>query len=793
MIPILYPKGATKTDTTTTNGLGALVDCIKCEVTEERNGIYELSMQYPITGARFAEITEGALIKAKPNDKSAPQLFRIYKSSAPLKGIVTYSAEHISYDLNGLPVAKLVAENTSAEVAMRRAFVLCPISHSFTAYSDITTPNSTTISKPTTIRAALGGTAGGVLDTYGGEFEFDNYDVHLWKNRGANNGVMLRYGKNITDIKQERNIASCYTHIFPYAVKTITETAEDGTTTETETVLTLSEGVLPLINPADVGHTRALNVNFSDDFSESDTFDETTLRTKAEAHAQAAELYAPDVNITLSFVNLAQTEDYKEIAPLETVGLCDTVNVYFEKLNISAHAKVIKTVYDTLKEKYSKIEVGSVKANFARTVKNIITSVQNAEAAAAAGDALLTSRLIVESERIAAEIRRASKAEGVLSTSIEAQAGKLALIIQESEDGENSIKAAEIIAAINKDESEITLSADKINLNGAVSANGTFKITTDGNIVATGGSLGGYDISETDLTASGESDIATYKLIITADDEEYGAAIKTERKNKTKAGVYTAAITPGEILAKYTFANATYTTSIMGDSIQMFRPCTDISGGVRGLFITGEDGLAEDYTETWGGGVVYETTTQGEYFADKCAFFGLRFRLGSPYFSGIAARLGNDSGNVDDNGEPIPTTSRLTLLGSRIDCEGTSSNGSARVPIYASAFNKSSDERVKKDITDISEINKGIFDRLCPRQFKYKASDQLHFGFIAQQVAAAIEEAGGDPAAYGAISYPEDDGDHFSLCYEEFIALCVYEIQQLKAEINELKTAKNAE
>lgn len=791
MIPILYPKGATKTDTTTTNGLGALVDCIKCEVTEERNGIYELSMQYPITGARFTEIAEGALIKAKPNDKSAPQLFRIYKSSAPLKGIVTYSAEHISYDLNGLPLPSLVAENVSAEIAMRRALIASPLDHDFAAYSDITTLNSIVISKPTTQRSALGGTAGGFLDTYGGEFEFDNYDVHLWKDRGANNGVMLRYGKNITDIKQEQNIASCYTHIFPYAIKT--ETAEDGTPTGTETVLTLSEGVLPLINPADVGHTRALNVDFSGDFSDGDQFDEATLRALAEEYAATAELYAPAVNITLSFVNLAQTEDYKDIAPLEKVGLCDTVNVYFEKLNISAHAKVIKTVYDTLKEKYNKIEVGSVKANFARTVKNIITSVQNAEAAAAAGDALLTSRLIVESERITAEISRASKAEGVLSTSIEAQAGKLALIIQESEDGENSIKAAEIITAINEDESEITLSADKINLNGAVSANGTFKITTDGNIVATGGSVGGYDISETDLTASGESDIATYKLIITADDEEYGAAIKTERKYKTMAGVYTAAITPGAILAKYTFANATYTTSIMGDSIQMFRPCTDISGGVRGLFITGEDGLAEDYTETWGGGVVYETTTQGEYFADKCAFFGLRFRLGSPYFSGIVARLGNDSGNVDDNGEPIPTTRRLTLLGSRIDCEGTSSNGSARVPIYASAFNTSSDERVKKDITDISEINKGIFDRLCPRQFKYKASDQLHFGFIAQQVAAAIEEAGGDPAAYGAISYPEDDGDHFSLCYEEFIALCVYEIQQLKAEINELKTAKNAE
>lgn len=469
MIPILYPKGAAKTDTTTTNGLGALVDCIKCEVTEERNGIYELSMQYPITGARFAEITEGALIKAKPNDKSASQLFRIYKSSAPLKGIVTYSAEHISYDLNGLPVAKLVTENTSAEEAMRRAFVLCPISHSFTAYSDITTPNSMTISKPTTVRAALGGTAGGVLDTYGGEFEFDNYDVHLWKNRGANNGVMLRYGKNITDIKQERNIASCYTHIFPYAVKTITETAKDGTTTETETILTLSEGVLPLINPADVGHTRALNVNFSDDFSEGDTFDETTLREKAKAHAQAAELYAPDVNITLSFINLAQTEDYKEIAPLETVGLCDTVNVYFEKLNISAHAKVIKTVYDTLKEKYSKIEVGSVKANFANTVKSLAQSIESTAVQAQAGDAILTAKLTVESERITAEVSRASAAEGVLSAQIRTAADKIALVVEETDKG-NVVKSAAIIAAINGDTSSVTIDADKVNIKGAVTA-----------------------------------------------------------------------------------------------------------------------------------------------------------------------------------------------------------------------------------------------------------------------------------------------------------------------------------
>lgn len=692
MIPILYPKGATKTDTTTTNGLGALVDCIKCEVTEERNGIYELSMQYPITGARFAEITEGALIKAKPNDKSTPQLFRIYKSSAPLKGIVTYSAEHISYDLNGLPLPSLVAENTSAEVAMRRAFVLCPISHSFTAYSDITTPNSTTISKPTTIRAALGGTAGGVLDTYGGEFEFDNYDVHLWKNRGANNGVMLRYGKNITDIKQERNIASCYTHIFPYAVKTITETAEDGTTTETETILTLSEGVLPLINPADVGHTRALNVNFSDDFSESDTFDETTLRTKAEAHAQAAELYAPDVNITLSFINLAQTEDYKEIAPLETVGLCDTVNVYFEKLNISAHAKVIKTVYDTLKEKYSKIEVGSVKANFANTVKSLAQSIESTAAQAQVGDALLTAKLIVESERITAEVSRASAAEGVLSSQIRAtaeaitaevqraenaestlssrifaQADKIALVVEET-NGKNVVKSAAIIAAINGDTSSVTIDADKVNIKGAVTAEYIEAL--------------GITVPAANITGR-----------LTADQ------------------IDASDITAKELAATYTVSNGTKTNYFNGSGISQ------------------------------------------------------RYKIGTTqtYESVI---------------DSMQILFRSIVAGSTTTAYGD-----------ASGFKAQSDKKVKSNISKLSGKYSAFFDLLSPVCFKYKGIKNSGFytGFIAQEVEAALGAAGLHTQDFSALV--KRDGTYW-LDYNGFVALCVYEIQRLKAEINELKTEK---
>ena len=87
MIPILYAKNES---TFSHNGYGLLTDTVKATVTEERNGAYELSLQYPITGQWYDKIAEGCIIKAKANETSEPQLFRIYKSSKPLKGVVTF-------------------------------------------------------------------------------------------------------------------------------------------------------------------------------------------------------------------------------------------------------------------------------------------------------------------------------------------------------------------------------------------------------------------------------------------------------------------------------------------------------------------------------------------------------------------------------------------------------------------------------------------------------------------------------------------------------------------------------
>ncbi len=380
MKPILYAK--TENDFTH-NGIGILTECVKATVTEERNGSYELSLQYPITGQWFEQITDGCIVKAKANDKSELQLFRIYKTSKPLKGIVTYSAEHISYALNAIPCIGLDVSGATPQMAMNRAVQGAGLECPFSFLSDISTLHSTKIVEPCSIRAVLGGQEGSILDVWGGEYEFDNFVVRLHKSRGADNGVTVEYGKNMTDLNQDSTIEECYTHIMPYAVYT-----KEGD--EEDTYVFLSEKVLPIPNAENLGCERACTVDLTDEFEEDELISEDKLRTKATSYVNNMGSLSAKVNIKVSFIPLWQTEEYKNIAPLEKVSLCDTVTIRSYKLGVDAKAKVIETVYDVLKEKYESMTLGDAKSSFADTFNKQMSDVSTIRTTIKRGQAKVT-------------------------------------------------------------------------------------------------------------------------------------------------------------------------------------------------------------------------------------------------------------------------------------------------------------------------------------------------------------------------------------------------------------------
>ncbi|MCD8366295.1 MAG: hypothetical protein LUC83_10990, partial [Clostridiales bacterium] len=216
MIPCLYDVSEISY---TTNGLGKLADCISCYVTEKRNSSYELKLEYPTDGIHADELTEGNIILAKPADNKSPQPFRIYKITTPLDGILEVAARHISYQMNFITVSPVsVASGTTDQVAAAYQALLdnastgCP----FSFETDIDSSAAFSMTEPVSFRSALGGEDGSMLDTYGGEFEWDFYTVRLWKSRGSDNNVRIVYGKNLVDFKMEKSIEDMVTGVHPY-------------------------------------------------------------------------------------------------------------------------------------------------------------------------------------------------------------------------------------------------------------------------------------------------------------------------------------------------------------------------------------------------------------------------------------------------------------------------------------------------------------------------------------------------------------------------------------------------
>lgn len=350
--PILYGETETKFDH---NGFGILGDCVSCDVTEEANGMFELSMVYPMDGIHYEYISDRTIIKAKPDPYRSEQLFRVYSISRPMSGIVTVSAEHISYDLSGIPIKPFSADGAPGAMAglKNNAVVDCP----FEFWTDKNTSGRFDVKTPSSIRSRLGGVSGSILDVYGGEYEFDNYTVKLHSNRGMNRGVSIRYGKNLTDIKQEQNCASVATGVYPYWAGDV-----DGSTV----VVELPEKVVHAAGTYNFAKIRTLDL--SSDFQEQPTVDQ--LREKAEAYVKNNNIGIPKVSLTVSFAQLEQYDEYKHLKLLERVSLFDTVNVEFPALGVSATAKAVKLVYDVIFNRVKSVTLGSVRANIADKIVN---------------------------------------------------------------------------------------------------------------------------------------------------------------------------------------------------------------------------------------------------------------------------------------------------------------------------------------------------------------------------------------------------------------------------------------
>lgn len=345
MKPILYTADRTSFDD---NGLGILSDAISCKVTRELNGQYELEMRYPVEGVHYGEIALRSILRASASPDAVLQPFRIYRIAPAMGGVATIYARHVAYDLGGYVVAPFAAADAPSAVAGIKSHAL-PTGMPFTLATDKTTVATMRVTVPSSAWALLGGQQGSLLDVYGGEYEFDGWAVRLLTRCGADRGVAVRYGKNLTDLTQDSNCTNCYTGVVPYW--------KDNETTVMAP---------PVYAEGDFGYTKLMPLDLSSDFEERPT--EAELQAAGAAYVKRNQIGVPTVSWDVKLALLSQASGYEDVAHLEQIYLGDTVGVHFARLGVDAKARVNKIVWDCLLERYDSVALGSVKANIAATI-----------------------------------------------------------------------------------------------------------------------------------------------------------------------------------------------------------------------------------------------------------------------------------------------------------------------------------------------------------------------------------------------------------------------------------------
>ncbi|MFU8785837.1 MAG: phage tail spike protein [Candidatus Izemoplasmataceae bacterium] len=250
-------------------GYGTLDETTEAIVVEELNGVFELELEYPLSGKHFDKLQLRNIIFCKPNIYSDPQPFRIFAITKPINGIITVNAEHISYDASGVTILpkrnsetkEIESFGVEVEADDKKGFFLNTILNDINQSAalqhknyfslimgndkeNIFKENGFLIEAPMSLRSILGGEENSLIEQFKGEFIFDRYNIILNNKRGIDRGIKVSYGKNLKELEHDSDSNGMFTAIFPFYSKRYTETFTSTQPIFQETYIV--QGVTPL-------------------------------------------------------------------------------------------------------------------------------------------------------------------------------------------------------------------------------------------------------------------------------------------------------------------------------------------------------------------------------------------------------------------------------------------------------------------------------------------------------------------------------------------------------------------
>lgn len=350
MITLYKKDGITK--------IGDLTDCIECLVEEERNGLFEVSLVYPLSSNLCSYLVDENIIECNANDTLLNQKFRIYMTRKVMDNMVEVYARHISFDLMYDYIDNVSFENQSCEYVLNQLFRNSNFSKHYKGYSDIVNAQNYSISMANVLEA-IGGKKGSIIDTFGTGAEIlrDNENIHVLNKRGYDNEVTIEYKKNLTGFELEEDTTDLVTRISPYAKYNDSETNEE---------IIVKADYVDSTLIANYSHPYIKSIDYSDKFGDGEIPTVSKLQDLARKEYKNNKVDIPKQNFKIEFIPLSKCVGYEGLE--DKISLCDTVTIIDTRYNIKTQSKVIKTVFNVLKNRYESMELGEPRTSLGNVI-----------------------------------------------------------------------------------------------------------------------------------------------------------------------------------------------------------------------------------------------------------------------------------------------------------------------------------------------------------------------------------------------------------------------------------------
>lgn len=364
MIPILFPENESVYGYSQ-NSRSQFADATSCSVTEELNGAYQLKMTLPRSSPHLANLAVGMQILAAPNPFDQTQPFRISHINKSLRGDVEITALHLVYDLRRIPIGNVSQVCTSASQA---AGVFQSEQSSnwnkFTfpsRYAPEPTGSETLeVKGPAYIWDLLGMGEDTLIGAFGGELKFDRRQVNILTRRGEDRGFEILYGVNMTELTYEVDRENLYTAVLPFW--------KSGSSQRVGSVQYANPTA-----PSDIASNRdqIMLLDLSEKYSSIPSA--ATLNAAGREYILDASLNAranynaPELRVKVTAVPPGS----RGLQTLEEVQLGDTIRIKHEGLNVNVKTRVVQTVYDVLRDRYTSFDVEGRVYGVATTIAKI--------------------------------------------------------------------------------------------------------------------------------------------------------------------------------------------------------------------------------------------------------------------------------------------------------------------------------------------------------------------------------------------------------------------------------------